>query len=87
MATVSKNFYERLMQSRPVKFDAEEVSYREAEGEEKCQNCQHFFERVIDKFHTCEIFRDEETDKNGVSPNFRCDFFTSNGTDFPLLEE
>ena len=84
MATVSKDFYERLMASRPVKFDEGEVNYRDAEGEEMCRGCAHFYERMIDKFHTCEIFRPE--DDSAVDPGYVCDFFTANSEDFPLLK-
>lgn len=87
MATVSKNFYDRIVENRLVKFNAQEVNYRKAEDDVRCENCQHFFQRVWDKFHTCEIFRDEETDEKGVSPVYVCDFHTINGVDFPLLKE
>ena len=88
MATVTKNFYFRIVENRLVKFNDEEVNYREADSEIRCGNkCQHFFARVWDKFHTCEIFRNEETDEKGVNPDYVCDFHTEDGKTFPLLDE
>lgn len=83
MATVSKESYLRLIENRPYKFDEDEVSYRDAKSEEACQNCIHFFERVTDKFHTCEIFR--PTDDSPVDQDYVCDFHTVDGEEFPLL--
>lgn len=83
--TVSKDLYERLIENRPLKLSEEEVNYREAEGEEKCKACSHFFTREVDKFHTCEIFRPEP--ERSVETNHVCDFFTNDGDKFPLLEE
>jgi hypothetical protein len=85
MATVSKSLYDRMIADRPLKFDADEVAYREAEGESSCSQCVHFFTREADKHHTCEIFRPDE-DKS-VNPNFVCDFFSKDGEEFPLLDE
>jgi hypothetical protein len=79
MATVSKESYLRLMENRPYKFDEEEVNYRESESyaDDRCDTCLHFYERVLDKFHTCEIFR--PSDDSTVKPDWLCDFWT-NGT-------
>ena len=74
MATVSKESYLRLVENRPYKFDSEEVNYRDSEGEEKCQTCAHFFERVVDQFHTCEIFR--PVSDASVNPDYVCNFHT-----------
>jgi hypothetical protein len=74
MPVVSKESYERLIENRPYKFDAEEVNYRESEGEEKCGTCVHMFERMIDKFHTCEIYR--AADETPVDPEYTCEFWT-----------
>jgi hypothetical protein len=84
VATVSKESYLRLIENRPYKFDADEVNYRDGDGEEFCVGCAHFYARVIDKFHTCEIFRPE--DDSAVDPTYVCDFFTANNEDFPLLK-
>lgn len=84
MATVSKESYLRLIENRPYKFDEEEVSYRDAKGEEACGNCIHFFTREVDKFHTCEIFRPE--DGGTVDVDYVCDFHTVDGEEFPLLK-
>jgi hypothetical protein len=83
---VSKDMFERVIANRPFKLDEDEVSYRKSEGDEACHDCVHFFERVKDKFHTCEIFRPTGKQES-VNPEYVCDFFTDNGTDFPLLED
>lgn len=87
MATVSKALYDRLLENRPFKFSAEEVNYRDAEGEERCENCVHFYTRKVDGFNVCEIFRDDETDEKGIDTVYACDFHTADGKTFPLLEE
>lgn len=75
MATVSNEAYKRLTENRPYKFDEEEVNYRDAESsKDKCGTCAHFFARVIDKFHTCEIFR--PSDDSEVISDYVCDFWT-----------
>ena len=86
---VSKEAYEQLISDRPEKFGREEVNYREAPvgSSIACHACVHYFRRAVDGFSTCEIFRDEETDKTGVLPDWRCDFQTADGMVFPLLEE
>lgn len=85
MATVTKDSYLRLLENRPFKFDEEEVSYRDGKGEDVCKTCVHFFERVTDKFHTCEIFRPK--DDSAVDPTYVCDFHTTDNQNFPLLGE
>ncbi len=84
MATVTKESYLRLIENRPYKFDEEEVNYRQGEDLERCGTCVHFFERVTDKFHTCEIFRPK--DDSTVNPAYVCDFHTTDGEEFPLLK-
>lgn len=84
--TVSKESYLRLVENRPYKFDSEEVNYRKSDGEEACERCVHFFERLTDKFHVCEIFRPVKG-KETVDPEFVCDFFTADGESHPLLED
>lgn len=81
---MSKSLYDRLIEDRPFKLDEQEVNYRDAEGEEKCMNCIHFFNRNVDEFHTCEIFRPK--DDASVNPKYVCDFFSVDGIEFPLLE-
>lgn len=87
--TVTREDYEQLIADRPEKFTADEVNYREApEGSSiACHACVHFYRRAVDGLSVCEIFRDEETDKAGVQPNYRCDFQTADGDVFPLLDE
>jgi hypothetical protein len=83
MATVSKESYLRLIENRPYKFDEKEVNYGVPDGEEVCRTCVHFFERVTDQFHTCEIFR--PSDDAPVEPEYVCDFHTTDGEEFPFL--
>lgn len=84
-ATVAE--YNKLIEDRPDKFDAEDVGYREAEGRERCGRCIHLFIRKLDNFGVCEIFRSDETDDDGIDPDHVCDFFTRDGSNFPLLKE
>lgn len=79
--------YTKLLADRPSKFSDEEVDYRESEGREKCGKCLHFYTRQIDSLHTCEIFRNDEVDTDGIDPEYVCDFFTRDGEIFPLLKE
>ena len=81
--------YLKVLEDRPWKMNAEDVEYGPApEGSYmRCANCIHYFGRRIDGFTTCEIFRDLETDTNGVRPDFRCKFYTIDGDVHPLLEE
>ena len=85
MATVTKSLYDRMIADRPLKFNAEEVAYREADAESTCGQCIHFFQRVVDSHGTCEIFRPQ--DDAPVDANYVCDFFSEDGEDFPLLSE
>jgi hypothetical protein len=83
---VSKDAYLRLIENRPYKFDAEEVNYREAEGDESCGDCQHFYTRKVDGYNVCEVFRDvTKKGENPIDPEKVCDFFTEDGEEFPLL--
>lgn len=84
---VSKQLYDLVVESRPFKLGRDEVDYREADGEEQCKNCIHFYERRWDKFGVCEIFRDDETDEKGVNEDWVCSFHTVDGKEFPLLSE
>jgi hypothetical protein len=74
MATVSKELYERLLLDRPFKLNEEESNYREADSDDKCGNCSHFFERVVDHFHTCEVVR--KSDDSSIEADYTCDFWT-----------
>lgn len=79
--------YEELLSDRPEKFSQEEVNYREAEGEEKCKLCFHFFTQGGgDRRTVCEIFRPSGEDES-VNPGYVCDFFTKDSKEYPLLEE
>ena len=80
--------YREILDDRPVKFTAEEVGYQPApEGSAmRCASCLHFYRRAIDGFSVCEIFRDEQTDRDGVLPDWRCRFWTVDSEVHPLLE-
>ena len=81
--------YAILMGMRPKKFTPEQVGYEEADEDSpyRCSSCIHFFRRNYDGLATCEIMRSEETDKDGVRPDYRCRFWTVTGDEFPLLED
>jgi hypothetical protein len=85
MATVTKSLYDRMIADRPLKFDADEVNYREADSESSCGKCIHLFSRIVDSHNTCEIFR--PADDASVDKNFVCDFFSKDGEEFPLLDD
>jgi len=84
--TATFKLYERVVEDRPFKLDAEEVGYREAGTDPACQSCVHFYKRVTDGFGVCEIFRDADTDEVGINPKWTCSFHTVDGEEFPLLE-
>jgi hypothetical protein len=75
MSEITQGLVDRIIADRPFKLNAEEVNYRPANGEDPCDTCIHLFKRVLDGFHTCEIFRDEQTDEKGVDPTYVCDFW------------
>ncbi len=87
MKTLSE--YLELLNDRPVKFTESDVNYLPApEGSElRCAGCRHYFRRAIDGFTTCEIFRSERTDREGVLPDWRCSFFNVDGSVFHLLDK
>jgi len=81
--------YHSLINNRPIKADAEEVDYEPApEGSAmRCASCIHLYRRATDGFGVCEIFRDEQTDEEGIDPAYRCKFWSVDGEVMPLLEE
>ena len=83
-----KRYFE-ILDNRPYKFDADAVGYQAAPAGSviRCAGCLHYFRRAIDGFAVCEIFRSEETDRDGVRPDYRCRFQTVDGDVFPLLPE
>jgi len=85
MPEVTKDAYLRVVENRPFKFSDDEVGYTPGEGDHVCSRCIHFFTRNVDSFHTCEIFRPDDDD--AVLAAYRCDFWTDDGEEFPLLEE
>ena len=85
--TVSKETYLRVIENRPFKLDKSEVDYRKAEGEEHCEDCQHFYTRMADGYAVCEIFRDIEKEAElPIKPDWVCDFFTEDFETYPLLD-
>jgi hypothetical protein len=80
----SRRHYDELMLDRPEKFSPEDVDYRESDGKEKCAKCVHLFERFVDGFTTCEVMSPE--DDSAIDMQNVCDFFTTDGTRFPLLK-
>lgn len=86
---VSLEQYDQLVADRPIKYSPEEVGYQAApEGSAiRCAGCFHFYQRATDHFGVCEIMRSEETDTEGVRPDWRCQFQTVDGEVHPLLEE
>lgn len=91
--TVGMYTYLRVIDNRQFKLAPEEVNYRKTEDEkESCAKCLHFFTRKIDGWAVCEILRDEketkgEPDEKPIDPEYVCDFFTKDGTKFPLLDD
>jgi len=84
---IDMELYQRLIENRPFKFGAEDVNYQDGEGEHRCATCIHFFTRKVDGFHTCEIFRPSEDGEESVIENYRCDFWSDDGEDFPYQKE
>lgn len=78
--------YRKLMEDRPEKWSPDDVNYREAGGRDRCARCLHFYERHLDRHGVCELMRSEATDRDGVDPDYVCDFYTRDGEVFPLLE-
>lgn len=77
--------YERLLNDRPFKFTPQQVGYEEGEGEYHCVSCAHFFLRPIDRHTVCEIMRSPDIDREGVNPQWVCQYYTADGGSFPLL--
>jgi len=88
MSLVSFYSYLRLLDARPYKFDNDEVDYREAEGDARCKNCYHFYERKTDGYKVCEIFRDvkDDDDERPIDPEKTCHFHTKDGDDMTFIE-
>jgi len=86
---VDRADYDALMLERPRKFTPDDVAYQPApKGSElRCCACRSYFRRSIDGLTTCEVMRSDETDIEGVQPDWRCQFFTVDGDVFPLLED
>jgi hypothetical protein len=82
---VSFSEYTALTRDRPSKFNQEEVNYREAEGEEHCAGCLHFYIGKVAGRNVCEILRVQP--EESIKPDWVCDFYTENGTEYPLFKE
>jgi hypothetical protein len=75
--------YHRLMDDdRPVKFDQGASTYRKANGDPRCDQCQHFYQRFLDKYGVCEIVRPVPEEE--IRPDWTCKFQTKDGKRFPL---
>ena len=81
---VSFEEYTALTRDHPPKFNEEEVNYREAEGEEKCSGCLHFYTGEVAGRNVCEILRPEG---ESIEPDYVCRFTTTDGQTYPLLEK
>ena len=83
--TVSLSLYRRLMDNRPLKFNEDEVNFRKSDGDERCEGCVHYFTRGVDGYSVCEIYR-SDTEERSIPPDYVCDFHTTDGEKFPLLD-
>ena len=83
---IDMELYQRLLENRPFKFGAEDVGYQKGE-EHHCDGCIHFFTRKVDGFHVCEIFRPGEEEEESIIANYRCDWWTDDGENFPYIKE
>jgi hypothetical protein len=74
-----------LILDRPRKFSADEVAYRPALAGSamRCGACINLYRRATDNFSVCQIMRSEETDDEGVAPNFTCDWWSLDNQVFP----
>ena len=81
--TISFSDYESMMSDRPKKFTPEQVNYRDADSLHiRCLRCVHFYQRARDLYGVCEIMRPK--DDEPVNPDYFCDFFSTDGEEFPL---
>jgi hypothetical protein len=87
MPEVTKDTYDRLLENRPFKLNAEESEYGPAEGEQRCDRCVHFFTRKVDSFTVCEVVRPDEEGIEAIQPGYKCMFWTDDGENYPLLAE
>jgi hypothetical protein len=78
--------YYQLMDSRPVKFTAEEVAFAKAPDSMTCCNCVHWFHNPITSSMVCEIMRPDTGDEI-VAPDWTCMFWTVDYETFPKMEE
>ena len=78
--------YEALLADRPRKFNAEQVGFQpESDSSEVCCSCMHYFVNPCRETKVCEIVRlDNEIE---IPPLAKCQFWTADGFDHPLLEE
>jgi hypothetical protein len=83
MAIASMEDYQEIMDTHPEKFDQNMARYRLAKlSEPRCDGCIHFFTRVTDNYHVCEIVR--PVPDRGILPEWTCKFQTADGKEFPL---
>ena len=77
--------YLKMLADRPPKFDAKQVEYRKSDGDQDCGTCVHFYQSEAADRSVCEIFRPDKDES--VKPDWTCDFWTSDGVRFPLLDK
>jgi hypothetical protein len=75
--------YQEMIEDRPPKFQQDQVNYREADGEEQCSRCVHYFIGAVAGRNVCEILR--TVPEESIEPDWVCDFVTADGETFPLL--
>ena len=75
--------YHELMEDRPEKMTAKDSGYRKSEGDTRCELCLHYYQRKLDGYGVCELVRPEPDEE--VLPDMVCNYFTTDGEDFPLL--
>ncbi len=82
---ITREQIENVLSDRPFKFKAEQVHYRPAPNGSvlRCGSCVNLYRRAIDNFSVCQIMRSEETDADGVQPNFTCDWWSIDNEVYP----
>ena len=79
----TRKHYDELMETKIARFSPKDVDLRSSKGKLKCGNCIHFLVRKVDDLGVCEIV---ESPTGGIDENDCCDFWTRQGSEFPLLK-
>lgn len=87
--TARREDVDLLMEERVRKLSPKEVDYRSAPAGSaiKCNSCHHGFRRNSDGRMMCELVGSDEIDEDGINPQWRCDWWTSDGDSYPLATE